>query len=172
MRRTPAKYLTMSAAALVTLLVSEGFTYLATIPTKGDVPTAGFGSTVHVDGAKVKMGDTMDPVRAVITAHAHISKDEEAFRKSIPDVPLYQDEYDLYLDFMYQYGVGNWRSSSMRGHLLDLKYLPACDALLLWRFAGGYDCSTMINGQRNDRCWGVWTRQQERHAKCIAAQGE
>lgn len=29
---------------------------------------------------------------------------------------------------------------------------------------------TTINGQPNRRCWGVWERQLERHAKCLAEQ--
>lgn len=171
MKRVHAGGLSLSATALIALIVAEGYSTKAIIPTANDVPTVGFGSTVHADGSRVKMGDTIDPVRAVIAAHTHISKDEEAFRASIPNVPLLQAEYDLYMDFTYQYGIGRWRSSSMRTHLLNGEYREACDALLLYRYSGGYDCSTMINGERNQRCWGVWTRQQERHQKCIAAQG-
>lgn len=171
MNRVKVGGLSLSAAALVALLVAEGFTDRAIIPTKNDVPTVGFGSTVHTDGDRVKMGDTIDPVRAVITAHEHITKDEQRFRDSIPNVPLLQAEYDLYMDFVYQYGIGNWRTSSMRRHLLSGEYRQACDALLMWRRSGGYDCSTTINGQPNKRCWGVWTRQLERHQKCVAAQG-
>lgn len=161
--------LSLSAAGFIGIASHEGYTERAAIPTKGDVPTVGFGSTVHEDGTRVKMGDNTDPVRALIKAAVHIEKDERLFRDSLPGVALTQAEYDLYLDFTYQYGINNWRSSSMRRHLLAGEYREACDALLRWRFAAGYDCSTKINGQPNRRCWGVWTRQQERHAKCVAA---
>ena len=163
--------LALSAAGLVGIVTREGYTEQAIIPTKGDVPTAGFGSTVHADGTRVRMGDRLDPVRALHTAQAHISRDEAQFRASLPGVALTQGEYDLYLDFTYQYGISNWRGSSMRTQLLAGNYTAACDALLRYRFAAGYDCSTTINGQPNKRCWGVWTRQQERHAKCLAEQG-
>lgn len=163
--------LSLSAAGLVGLVAKEGYTERAIIPTKGDVPTVGFGSTVHADGSRVKLGDRLDPVRALYAAQAHISKDEAAFRASLPGVALTQGEYDLYLDFTYQYGIGNWRSSSMRTQLLAGNYTAACNALLRYRFAAGYDCSTTINGKPNKRCWGVWDRQQERHAKCLAEQG-
>lgn len=162
--------LALSAAGLVGIVTREGYTEQAIIPTKGDVPTAGFGSTVRADGTRVRMGDRLDPVRALYTAHAHIARDEAAFRASLPGVALTQGEYDLYLDFTYQYGIGNWRGSPMRSQLLAGNYGAACDALLRYRFAAGYDCSTVINGQPNRRCWGVWTRQQERHAKCLAEQ--
>jgi len=72
---------------------------------------------------------------------------------------------------MYQYGIGNWRRSSMRKNLLAGNYEAACHSLLEWRKAAGYDCSTTINGKPNKRCWGVWERQLERHQKCMGEQG-
>ena len=169
--RLPVGLLTLSATAFVALLVSEGYSPVAYVPTQGDKITIGFGTTVHEDGTPVTSSDRTDPVKAVIAAQAHIGKDEQAFRETLPGVSLSQAEYDLYLDFTYQYGIGNWRSSSMRRHLLAGRYVQACDSLLMWRRAGGYDCSTKINGQPNRRCWGVWERQLQRHAKCLAAQG-
>ena len=55
--RVLASLLTISAAAFGTWQASEGFTETAVIPTKGDVPTIGHGSTRYEDGTKVKMGD-------------------------------------------------------------------------------------------------------------------
>lgn len=158
--------LSLSGAALVGLLVSEGYTDKAIIPTVNDRPTVGFGSTYHENGKAVKMGETTTPVRALIKAQAHISKEEERFRASLPGVKLHQAEYDLYMDWVYQFGTGNWIKSSMRRHLLAGNYRAACDSLLLYKFSGGYDCST----PGNKRCAGVWTRQLERHAACLAAQ--
>lgn len=164
--------LTLSAAGLIGIAVREGYTDSAVVPTQGDKPTYGFGSTVKADGSPVKMDDKITPVRALQTVQAHLSREEQQFRESLPGVELTQGEYDLYVDFMYQYGISNWRTSSMRRNLLVGSYRAACDALLAWRKAGGYDCSTTINGQPNKRCWGVWTRQQERHEKCLAEQGQ
>jgi lysozyme len=158
--------LTLSAAGLVGIVVREGYTEDAVIPTKGDRPTVGFGSTRHEDGSPVRLGDRTDPVRALVKAKAHIDREEQAFRDSLPGVKLTQGEYDLYLDFSYQYGLTNWRGSSMRRHLLAGQYRQACDALLRYRYAAGYDCAT----PGNRRCPGVWTRQQARHAQCLAEQ--
>ena len=157
--------LSLSAAAFIGLAQHEGYTDRAVIPTQGDVPTVGFGSTVHEDGSRVKMGDRTTPVNALIKAHAHISKEEQRFRASLPGASLTQAEYDLYMDFVYQYGSGAWSTSSMRRHILAGQHRQACDALLRYRFAGGFDCST----PGNKRCMGVWTRQQARHKACIAA---
>lgn len=162
--------LSLSAMALVGLLNYEGFTDTAVIPTKNDVPTIGFGTTQYSNGNKVKIGDTIDPLQAIIAAQQHIGTAETAFKTSLPGVNITQAEYDLYMDFVYQYGIGSWQSSSMRRELLDGNHKAACDALLKWRYAGGYDCSTTINGKPNKQCWGVWQRQLDRHSKCLQAQ--
>lgn len=158
--------LSLSAAALVGLVVHEGYTDSAVIPTKGDVPTVGYGSTVHEDGSRVKLGDRTDPVNALKKAQAHISKDEQRFRDSLPGAHLTQGEYDTYMDWVYQYGPAAWEKSSMRREILAGNYVAACDALLRYRFVAGFDCST----PGNRRCMGVWTRQQQRHKQCLEAQ--
>lgn len=158
--------LSLSAAALVGIVAHEGYTDKAVIPTVNDRPTVGFGSTFHENGQAVKIGETTTPVRALIKAQAHISKEEERFRASLPGVKLHQAEYDLYMDWVYQFGTGNWIKSSMRRNLLAGNYRAACESLLLYKFSGGYDCST----PGNKRCAGVWTRQQERHARCLSVQ--
>lgn len=158
--------LTLSAAGFIGIITSEGYTDRAVIPTKGDRPTVGFGSTFHENGRPVKMGDTTTPARALVKAQAHISREEEIFRRSLAGAELTQVEFDLYMDWVYQYGTGAWAKSSMRRHILAGEHRQACDALLRYRFAAGYDCST----PGNRRCAGVWTRQLERHAKCLEAQ--
>ena len=181
--------MSLSAAGLIGLVVRESYTDKATVPTQGDRPTVGFGSTFHEDGTPVQMGDTTTPVRALIKAHAHITKDEAAFRASLPGVALHQGEYDIYLSFIYQYGTAAWQKSGMRRELLAGNYVGSCNALLDYRKltsarqegpgwtvsrrdAQGkpvrweFDCST----PGNKVCRGVWTRQLERHQKCMGMQ--
>lgn len=168
-QRIAVALLTLSASGFAAWQASEGFTEQAVIPTKGDVPTIGHGSTRYEDGRRVRMGDTITRQRAEELARNLQRADERQFADSLPGVKLTQGEYDVYIDFVGQYGMGNWRGSSMRRNLLAGQYVPACNALLRYRFAAGYDCSTTINGRPNRRCWGVWTRQQERHRKCMEA---
>lgn len=158
--RTLVASLLLSAAAFVGLLVNEGYTEQAVIPVKGDAPTIGFGTTQGV-----KIGDKTTPARAVVAAHDHVSKEEVRFRASMPDVQLYQAEYDVYMDWVYQYGIGNWTRSAILKNLLAGDYVAACQTLLKYKFVAGRDCSIRANN-----CYGVWTRQQERHSKCMDAQ--
>ena len=161
--------LMISFAAFIGLATHESFTTNAVIPTKNDRPTLGYGSTFWEDGRPVKMGETVTPVRALQVAHAHLTMEEHAFRKSLPGVTLSQTEYDIYMDWIYQYGNGAWAGSSMKSELLKGNYVTACSSMLKYKYSGGYDCSTLVNGKPNQRCWGVWTRQQARVKKCMEA---
>lgn len=157
--------LALSASALVGLAVSEGYSDRAIIPTKGDVPTVGFGLTVNPDGSRVKMGDTTNPVQALQRKLDYIQRDEGKIRQCVT-APLHQAEYDLYLDLAYNIGIGGFCGSTIVKRLNAGDYAGACNAILSWRFAAGYDCST----PGNRRCWGLWQRRLDSHAKCMAAQ--
>lgn len=158
--------LSLSAMGFVGLINSEGYTDKAVIPTRGDVPTLGFGSTTRADGSPVRMGDTTTPQKALSRTLQYVQGDEADMRKTLEGVALYQAEYDVYIDWRYQYGATAWRSSSMLRELRAGNYPGACQALLKYKFSAGYDCST----PGNRVCAGVWARQQARHAQCMAAQ--
>lgn len=165
-QRIAVTVLSLSAAGFATWQASEGYTPVAVIPTKGDVPTIGHGSTRYEDGQPVRIGDTITPARAEVLARNLNSQAEKQFAASLPGVKLYQAEFDIYMDFVGQYGIGTWLKGSPRRDLLAGNYAQACNDLLKYRFAAGFDCST----PGNKRCWGVWDRQLKRHAKCMAAQ--
>lgn len=153
--------LSLSAAAFVGLVVSEGYTDIAVIPTKGDVPTVGFGTTTNV-----KMGDRTTPVRALQRAVSELDTVYEAAVKRCAPVPMHQAEYDVYVDMAYNIGPSAFCSSTMARKLREGDYTGACDQILVWKRAAGYDCST----PGNKRCWGLWDRRLGLHTKCVGAQ--
>jgi lysozyme len=179
--------LSLSAAGLVGLATRENYVEQAAVPVKGDVPTLGFGSTTHLDGSPVRLGDRTTPVKALQRTLAYTAQAEADIKKCI-DVPLHQGEFDLYMDFAYQYGVPTFCASAVAAHLRAQRYAQACDALLSYRFmsdsrphegwtvskrnAAGqpvrwqFDCAQ----PGNKVCLGVWTRQQARHSRCMELQ--
>lgn len=157
--------LALSAAALVALVVQEGYTDRAVIPVTGDVPTLGNGSTTHLDGTPVRMGDTTTPVKALQRTLAYVQAQDSKI-KSCVTAPLHQAEYDVMHDFGYQYGISALCKSSVVRLANAGDYAGSCKAYLQYRFVAGYDCST----PGNRRCMGVWTRQVGRHAKCMEVQ--
>lgn len=146
--------------------VKEGFTPKPIIPVKGDVPTIGNGTTVYPNGVKVKMSDpAITRKQGLEYLKAHMDKDAVRFNKTLLNIPISQIEYDVYMDFTYQYGTGAWSQSSMLRNLKQGKYKAACDSLLKYKYVAKRDCSI-----RSNNCYGVWTRQVERHDKCMGAQ--
>lgn len=180
--RVAVAALTLSAAGFATWQASEGdgptsvradgaVVHHPYVPTAGDVPTIGHGSTRYEDGTAVRLSDApITRQRAEQLARNLHSADEVRFKASLPGVMLYPGEFDLYQDWVGQFGSGNWRKpNSPRTWLLRGDYLGACQALLQWRFQAGRDCRLPQNwGPKG--CKGVWTRQQKRHAQCMAMQ--
>lgn len=127
------------------------------------VVTIGTGTTVYPNGQKVKMTDPkITKKQATEYLQIHISKDAKIFNKTLLGIPLSQIEYDLYMDFAYQFGTGAWSSSSMLRNLKAKNYKESCTSLLKWKYAAKRDCS-----MRKNNCYGVWTRQVERYDKCM-----
>lgn len=155
--------LAASAAFFTSLVGYEGYKSKPYLDS-AKVPTIGIGSTTYENGTKVKMTDpAITEKRAIEISKAHISKDEVVFRKSLSGTKLSQTEYDIYLDFMYNFGQANWKSSSMLRNLKAGQYKAACNSLLKWKYVAKRDCSI-----RSNNCYGVWKRQVDRHSKCIS----
>lgn len=173
--------LTLSAAGFAAWVQHEGSGPVAVradgvevlepyVPTQSDVPTIGHGSTRYEDGTRVTLADALITRRRAEELARNLNQAEERrFAASLPGVHLTQEEFDLYMDFVGQYGMPNWSGSSMRRELLAGRPRAACDALLRYRFQAGRDCALPQNwGPKG--CKGVWLRQQARHSACIATQ--
>lgn len=162
-----------ASAVFVGWQQEEGLTLTPVIPVKGDVPTIGHGSTKYEDGTRVKMTDpAITKERARDLALNLMRADADRFAKTLPDdLMLHPVEFKEYLDWVGQYGIGNWmKPKSPRTWLVAGDHVGACKALLNWRFVKEYDCSTLIDGKPNKQCYGVWTRQLKRHDACMAVQ--
>jgi lysozyme len=158
--------LVLSAAALVGLVVHEGYVDKAMIPIPGDRATVGFGSTFNPDGSPVKMGDTVTPQKALRMTMAHIAKDELNLKRCVTG-SLNQVEYDTLQNFAYWRGSGGACRSEVVKQINAGNYRASCEAYLNLdsRRAAGKDCKDPAN-----RCRGVWLRAQERHVACLSAQ--
>ena len=160
-KRSAIAAIVVSVSALVALVMDEGYTDTAVIPVKGDRPTVGFGSTFREDGSAVQPGDTITPPKAIARTLAHVQKDESQIKRCVT-APLTQTEYDVMVDFAYQYGTKALCSSTIVREANAGNYEASCRGYLLYKRVAGYDCST----PGNRRCPGVWTRSQERYKRC------
>lgn len=169
-KRSAASALGLTAGILATWMGLEGFSASPIIPTQGDVPTIGHGSTHYEDGRRVTLADPpitrerAQELAANLLGNTYVA----CVQRSLGDTPMHPVEFAQAVDFAGQYGCRRWWESSMRRHYVAGSYGPACNAFLRYKFAAGFDCST----PGNRRCAGVWTRQLKRHAACSAVTGE
>lgn len=129
-RRVAAATLVGSSIALATIAFFEGYRENAYRDPVG-IPTIGYGETKGV-----KMGDKTTPKKAM--EQLVISADEhgQGMARCIK-VPISQNEYDAYLSFTYNVGVGSFCRSTLVKKLNAQDYEGACKELLNWNKAGG-----------------------------------
>lgn len=123
--------LSLSASALISIAVHEGFKPEAYIPVKGDVATIGFGTTDNV-----KLGDKITVERALINLLNDTNKFESAV-KECADVPLTPYEYNAYVSLIYNIGSNAFCKSTLVKKLKLYDYEGACKEILRWdKFQG------------------------------------
>lgn len=150
MNRAHLAGLTLSAAALVGLALSEGYTDRAVQPLPGDKWTVGFGTTDNV-----KPGDTISPPKALERKLRDVQAFEGALKQCVT-VPLAQHEYDAYVSLAYNIGSTAFCNSTLVRLLNTQDYKGACDQILRWdKFKG-------------QPVRGLTQRRQREHQQCIS----
>lgn len=128
--------LTLSAAGMLSITSSEGFSEKAIIPTKGDVPTYGYGSTRKTDGSPVRMGDSITRKQAAELVNRDASQFSAAIKRCVT-VPLTQGEFDAYVSLTYNIGAGAFCKSTLVKRLNAGDYAGACAEIKRWDKMGG-----------------------------------
>lgn len=160
--RAAVATLALSAAALVGLVVNEGYSDKAIIPVPGDVATVGFGSTTRDDGSPVRMGDQTTPPKALGKALRDVQAYEGKLKQCVT-VAMTQGEYDSLVDLAYNVGPKAFCGSNLVKLLNAGDYAGACAEILRWRFYHGKDCSLPENKRL---CGGLWVRRQAENKRC------
>jgi lysozyme len=152
MNRTLVASLTLSASALVSLAVHEGYREKAYIPVPGDRPTLGFG-----DAQGVKIGQKTDPVRALIRLNFQADVFQQEMRRCIGDVPMYQYEWDAVISWAFNVGSQAACGSTLVKKLQAFDYAGACKELLRWDKFKGASLA------------GLTVRRQSEYRQCMGA---
>ena len=154
--------LSISGAGLVGIALHEGYTDEAVIPIPGDRPTYGFGSTTRPDGAPVRMGDTITPPAALRKSLSDIEiKFETPLRQCIK-VPLHQHEWDFAVSMSYNVGASGFCNSTIVKRWNAGDYAGGCEAVMMWKYASGKDCSIRANN-----CYGLIIRREKERRQCL-----
>lgn len=144
--RVAAGSIAISAAALIGIAQYEGYVGTA-YQDIGGVWTIGFGETQGV-----KQGQRTDPVRAMVKLNESAAAHAHGMVACIT-VPLSQGEYDAYLSFTYNLGVGSF-CRYIAPVINSGDYDAACKKILLFDHVG----TTKVPG--------LTRRRQEEYATC------
>jgi lysozyme len=155
MNRFAVAGLSLSAAALVSMAVHEGFRGDAYMPTKEDTLTIGFGTTKNV-----KAGEKITVERALIRLLFDVHSFEVDLRNCIGNVPLYQHEWDAFVSWAYNVGTSAACKSTLVKKLKNNPpdYVGACKELLRW------------DKQAGKRLTGLTKRRKDEYMRCMGAQ--
>jgi len=100
--------------------------------------TIGFGSTFYEDGTPVKQTDApITKERAKDIVFTVLYKSFEPFVNNMVTVPINQNQYDALVDFAYNCGVGNLKTSTLMRKLNAGDKAGAADEFLRWNKGGG-----------------------------------
>lgn len=121
--------LTISAAALVGIANHEAFSP-TTYKDSGGVATLGYGETKGVVA-----GQRITPEKALQRLLESADEHARGMTACI-SVPIYQHEFDAYLSFTYNVGVGAFCGSTLTKKLNAGDYAGACSELLRWNRVG------------------------------------
>jgi GH24 family phage-related lysozyme (muramidase) len=100
--------------------------------------TIGYGSTFYEDGKPVTMQDApISEERAKDIVFTVLYKNFEPFVNNMVTVQITQNQYDALIDFAYNCGVGNLKTSTLMRKLNAGDKTGAADEFLRWNKGGG-----------------------------------
>jgi lysozyme len=142
--RTKVALLVVSGMSMIGIALHEGYvghTYKDSV----GVNTIGFGTTVGV-----KPGQKITVERALVKLGTNVTEKEQAMKKCLGDVPLYQHEWDAYVSLSYNIGTGGFCSSTLVKKLKASDYSGACKEILRWNRAGGRVNDGLVKRRRDE----------------------
>ena len=149
-QRVAAGLLALSAAGLIAIASREGYRETAYVPVPGDRPTIGFGAANDI-----LPGDRTDPLRALVRLGQDATDTERGLRACIGDVPLFTHEWDAYVSWAFNVGVGAACGSTLVRRLHAREYDAACRELLRW------------DNFRGEPLRGLTLRRREEYRQCM-----
>jgi len=139
--------ITKHSQAFIDLVkASEGCELQAYKDTNG-IPTIGYGATHYENGAAVKMYDSITQQQAEDLLGVLVGQFETTLSSLIP-ATINQNQFDALLDFVYNCGIGNLKSST----LLKKVIANPNDAEIAFEF------NKWVHGQNGQTLAGLVTR--------------
>jgi lysozyme len=136
-------------------------------PARADLLTACVGETHYiVTPGDIKPGATFTREQCTEALYRSLWEHAEPVIRCTTPADLTQGQRVAFLDFSFNAGGATFCKSSIAREAKYGHVQQSCDAILLYRWAGGHDCSQPENKRI---CGGIWTRRQAEHRVCLGA---
>jgi lysozyme len=108
------------------------------------IPTIGYGSTRYADGTPVKLGDPpISQAQADNIMRATLGEYEAAVTRYVT-VPINQNQFDALVDFAYNAGAQNLRTSTLLKMLNAGNVAGAKAQFSRWVYGGGKPLTGLV----------------------------
>jgi lysozyme len=115
------------------------------------VPTIGYGSTRYADGTPVKLTDPpITEAKADEIMRATLGQFEDAVNRYVT-VPINQNQFDALVDFAYNAGAQNLRTSTLLKKLNNSDYAGAAAQFDAWVYGGGEKLPGLVRRRAAER---------------------
>jgi lysozyme len=115
------------------------------------IPTIGYGSTRYADGTPVKMTDPpISEDKAEEIMRGTLGQYEDAVNRYVT-VPINQNQFDALVDFAYNAGAQNLRTSTLLKLLNQGDYAGAASQFGKWVYGGGEKLDGLVTRRDSER---------------------
>lgn len=161
--RKSVALLSVSAACILGIYAREGFAPVAEPPLPGDVPTYGYGSTMHADGTPVKNGERITEPEARKLAEWQVRNVYDAgVKKCTSGLKLLPREWDFLVDSAHNLGVSKVCKSGMVREFRAGRYPEGCAYIKQYKYFQGKDCTIKAN-----KCSGIPIDRERAYRMCM-----
>lgn len=115
------------------------------------VPTIGYGSTRDTDGKAITMDYAPITEQQAINLMVSTLKTYEDAVNRYVQVPINQNQFDALVDFAYNCGAQNLRTSTLLKKLNAGDFNGAAEQLLVWIYGGGKKLNGLIKRRMAER---------------------
>jgi lysozyme len=138
--------LLITAALTGSVMLYEAYSPVAYIPIPNDKVTVGYGSTEHLNGTPIKLGEKIDRKTADVYLMHDLDKFKTGMSKCVT-APLSQNEFNAILSLTYNIGTSAFCSSSIPRKLNAGNYKEACLTILHFNKVRDYSKPRVKNPQ-------------------------
>ena len=116
------------------------------------IPTIGYGSTYYENGTKVTLNDApITEQRANELMQYKVDNEFGAFINQVVKTTLNQNQFDALVSFVYNIGIGEFKTSTILKLLNVGDFKSAADEFPKWNKSGGKVLNGLVSRRKSEQ---------------------